>query len=155
MEVKIPKLFLEELEQVIVQSLFLCVRQSVRATRVNFQFTVRNQLHHLVRTRLNGYNLVIVSLDNEDWNVHALQVLRMVCLPGSDTIERGFEAGLHSLLEPGIDETLAYFGAWSIESEKGTCWDVPEELSAVFDHSRPKTIEHRQGNAVWALLGLD
>ena len=124
------------------------------SARIHFQFSIGHNIDSQQSGRLDGDDLVIVSMQNEHGDVHFLQVLCVVLLPRLDAVIDSLEAAHHALLEPGVDQSLALDGTLAVEAEERAGGDVDEELSAVLEHGAAEAVEDRYRQALGVALGL-
>src|SRR5262249_16291594 len=61
---------------------------------------------------------------------------------GPDAIILSFDAAHHGLAPPILNHAFGNLGAGPVETIEGSRGDIPEELSAVGDHRRTKSIEY-------------
>lgn len=90
----------------------------MRAPGVNLQPPVLKQLNSRERASLDGHHLVIIALDDEHGDAHALEVPPQIRLPAPQTVVGGLEPRLHALPEPIVDHALAFLGPGAIESKE-------------------------------------
>lgn len=147
-------LLLQEVEQIFIDLVGIDVWQSMRRSWVDLHPAVRHHIDCLVRAGLDGNNLIIVSHQDQNRNVHLLQVFSVILLPRLGAIMHSFEAAHHALLEPAVNQSLALLCALAIEPKEGTTWNVDEELCSILNHGLSEAVEDWRRNTFGVVLGL-
>ena len=130
----------------------------MRSTLIDLQRPLGQKFDGDLRRIINRHDLVVRPMQNQDGNVHLLQVLGTVRLgEDCDAVVRVLEPAHHALLPPGPDQSLAdlVLVEVAIEAEEGARRDVDEELGAVFDHCRAEAVEYLHWQATWIRVGLE
>src|SRR4029079_14937033 len=99
------------------------------------------------RGRADGYDLVVVAMDEQQWNVDLLQILGKVGLrERADAVERRLEPGLHALQPELVQQPLWHLRAGAVGAVEGD-GEVAIVLRAVAADAGANGIERRDGQS--------
>jgi hypothetical protein len=108
----------------------------MRATRIDLQGPLGQNLCRLEPSSPDGNNLIIVAVKNKHRDIDLLQILGEIGLRKSaiESYIGCLEAGVHPLLPPTPDLTLALLDTGSIEVKEWPGRNIQEELGAILFH---------------------
>ena len=66
-------------EQIGVELLLAGVAEAVGAAGINLQRRIRHEFRRELRGCVDGYDLVVIAVNDERWHIELLQVLGEVC----------------------------------------------------------------------------
>ena len=94
-----------------------------------------DQLHRGEDRSVDGYDLIIIAVDNQGWSIDHLEILGHIRREERlDRVESVPVTGQHALLPPVVDQALRYLRTQAVETEERPRSDVHVKLSDVTRH---------------------
>src|ERR1700720_787534 len=128
----------------------------MREARIHLQRTVLNQLGREECGVGDWHNLIVITVQDEHWDVDRLQVFREVGFGKRlDAIIVWLCAAYHALAPPVVDHTFRHFGSGTVETVERARGNVAVELCTIRSECGTKAIKHLDREAAGVLCGLD
>ncbi len=151
----LPRLRPQEGQQVGVELLLAREGQAVGRAWIDLQGGILDELGGEQGRVADWHDLVVVTVDNQGWNVELLEVFGLVRLgEGLDAVECGFETDLHRPQPERVQNALGDLGARPVGAEEGYA-EILVELRAVRGDAGADLVECFDGQTAWIGLCLE